>query len=265
MIFEADSIHGFLMGELKRRVGVNPRYSLRAYARHLGLSPGELSEVLREKRDLSLKSALKVAKAMNLNPIETKQLLHLAQVVKSRKIGTGAQLEERTVPTLEQKQLTEDTFSLIADWYHFAILNLLDLEGFKWHSGWIAKRLGLTPTQAKMAMDLLLRLGIVKQMNGRYKGAEDFVLSPSGVPSEAVRSYHRQMLTKAIESLELQATSEREITGVGFAVDTKDLSAIKKEISDFQDQLSAKYSKGKRQEVYFLEIAWFRLTQGRSE
>ena len=264
MIFEAESIQGFLMGELKRRVGVNPRYSLRAYARHLGLSPGELSEVLREKRDLSLKSALKVAKAMNLNPVETKQLLHLAQVVKSRKLGTSEQLD-RPVLTLEQKQLTEDTFSLIADWYHFAILNLLDLEGFKWHAGWIAKRLGLTPTQAKMAMDLLLRLGIVKQVNGRYKGADDFVLSPAGVPSEAVRSYHRQMLTKAIESLELQATSEREITGVGFAVDTKDLPAIKKEISDFQDQLSAKYSKGKRREVYFLEIAWFRLTQGRSE
>ena len=55
---------------------------------------------------------------------------------------------------------------------------------------------------------------------------------------------------------------ERELSGVGFAVDVNLLPQIKKEISAFQDQLLSKYSKGKRKEVYFLEMILFKLTKG---
>jgi hypothetical protein len=36
------------------------------------------------------------------------------------------------------------------------------------------------------------------------------------------------------------------ISGVGFAVDPKNLPSIKKDILEFQDQIISKYSKGKR-------------------
>ena len=111
-------------------------------------------------------------------------------------------------------------------------------------------------------MKLLLRLGLVKKRGEGVECAHDFVLSPDGIPSAAVRAYHRRMLEKAIEALELQNLGERDITGLGFAVDPAHLAKIKKEISEFQDQLAAKYSKGKRREVYFLETALFRLSQG---
>jgi hypothetical protein len=67
-------------------------------------------------------------------------------------------------------------------------------------------------------------------------------------------------LNKAIEALETHPVDERDITGIGFAVDPKHLPAIRKEISDFQDRLIAQYSKGKRTEVYQLEMALFRLS-----
>lgn len=111
-------------------------------------------------------------------------------------------------------------------------------------------------------MDLLQSMGLVIEKNGRIIGATDFVISPAGVPSSAVRTYHGQILAKALQALELQSVSEREFSGVGFAVSPRSLPAIKQEISDFQDKILAKYSKGNRQEVYFLETVLFKLTQG---
>lgn len=109
MLLNMDSAQKFLAQEYSRRRNINPRYSQRAFARQIGLSPGELSEVLSGKRRLSLKSALRIARAMGLTATETKHLVHLAQVEKSRILGE-AELLEPTLPTLESRQLTEDVF-----------------------------------------------------------------------------------------------------------------------------------------------------------
>ena len=91
------------------------------------------------------------------------------------------------------------------------------------------------------------------------------MLSPSGVPSDAVRNYHRQMIKKALYALEMQPVQERDISGIGFACDLEDLDSIRNEISEFQDQLAAKYSKSRSKkvtDVFHLEMALFKLTQG---
>jgi hypothetical protein len=72
-------------------------------------------------------------------------------------------------------------------------------------------------------------------------------------------------MEKAIGALETQTSAERDFGGCGFAVDPAQLPAIKKDLSDFQDTLLAKYSAGKKTEVYFLEMALFKLTQRKSE
>lgn len=263
-ILEANNIQDFLSSELTRRVKVNPRYSQRGFARSLGLSPGELSEILRGKRRLGLKAALKVASALGLNSVETKHLVHLTQVEKSRSFNLETALTAEPAP-LKSSELKEDMYLLLSEWFNFAILNLMDCNDFHWNAIWIAKRLGLTRMQAQVAMDRLLRLGLVKkdEITGRMVGVQDYVLTQADVPSEAVRNYHRQLLQKAIQALDLQPVNEREISGIGIALDPAKLESIKKEISEFLDKLAAKYSKGKRSEVYQLEMAFFKLTEGR--
>jgi uncharacterized protein (TIGR02147 family) len=260
MIFEVDSVQTFLRQEFRRRVTNNPRYSQRAFARNLGLSPGALSEIMHDQRPLSLKTAMKIAKSLGFNAVETKRLYELTDVEKRKSL-----IEKTTSLEADRfslKHLDEDTFYLVSEWYHFAILNLVECDDFRWSATYISKRLGLTQAQAQMAMELLLRLNLVRRKGQSVESTQDYLLSPSGIPSEAIRKYHRQMLEKAIQALDLQNVEQRDISGVGFAFNPKQLPQIKKEISDFQDQLATKYSKGKRQEVYFLEMALFKLTQG---
>jgi uncharacterized protein (TIGR02147 family) len=261
MLLTMDSAQKFLAQEYARRRQVNSRYSQRAFARQVGLSPGELSEILSGKRKLSLKSALRIAKSMGLTSTETKHLVHLSQVEKSRVIG-GSELLEPTLPTLETQQVTEDMFFLVSAWYCFAILNLADCEGFRWDPQWIAKKLGVTKPEVMAALNRLERVGIVVVQDGKKKISRDYVSNLGGIPSESIRNYHKEIFQKASQALDFQSIEEREISGIGMAVDPKHIPSIKKDILDFQEELLGKYSKGKKKHVYQLHVAFFRLSQG---
>jgi uncharacterized protein (TIGR02147 family) len=255
MLLQTDSYSTFLKEELARRTRTNPSYSLRAFARHLGLSSGELSEILRGKRKLSLKATQKISRALGLNATETKHLGYLVQ-----RENAGTESDPKTI--LSTKSLSLDMFNILSDWYCFGILNLSECDGFRWDVKWLAKRLGISMNDVSVALERLERVGLLERKNGKRIVTKDYVISPDGVPSEAIRNYHRQMLTRAIHALEMQKIGERENTGIGFAVDPRNLASIKKDISDFLDELVEKYGRGKRaREVYQCEVALFRLTR----
>jgi len=261
MLLDSPTVQDFLNHELGRRVKVNSRYSQRGFARSLGLSPGELSEVLRGKRKLGLKGALKISRSMGLNPAETRHLLQLAQIERSKEWNIETRLTSEPAP-LTGTAVNDDVFHLVSEWYYFAILTLFETKDFHWNSLWIAKRLGITRTQVKVAMDRLLRMGLVKKENGRFICSNDHICT-GGVPSAAVRQYHRQMLNKALQALDFQPVQERDFSGVGFACDPRDVEAIRREISEFEQNLAAKYKKSRGgSDVYHVEIALFRLSNG---
>jgi len=263
MIFDAETAEEFLQEEFNRRVRLNSRYSLRAFARLLGISSGSISEILKKQRPISLKNASKIIKALSLTTVEGRKFIELVQIARIDKNDVVTQNVSTVAFNIKKKNLDQDTFALVSEWQNFALLNLLDCEGFQWKRKYIAQRLGITVYQAKFAMDLLIRLGLVIKRNGQINGAENYVLSPSGISSQAIRKYHRQIIEKSIEAIDFQGVEERDFSGVGFAINPTHLPQIKKEISAFQDQLVAKYSKGKKQEVYFLETILFKLTKGK--
>ncbi len=260
MLLESNDYRQFLNEELVRKIKINPRYSLRAFARQIGLSPGELSEILRQKRSLSVKGALKIAVHLQLTEAEKDHLLSLIQKEKANAaaLRVGLTIDE-AAPT--QRQLTMDLFHVVSDWYCFAILNLAETAGFKWNEDWIAKRLGISVPEVKTAIQRLTRAGLIEFNKGSAQVTKDYVISPEGIPSEAIRTFHHSMLVKAREALESQSVEERDITGLTIAIDPKKLSSIKKEINEFLDRINARYARGPKTEVYQLELALFRLTR----
>ncbi|MFN3696078.1 MAG: helix-turn-helix domain-containing protein [Pseudobdellovibrio sp.] len=82
MVFEVETAQELLLEEFNRRVRLNSRYSLRAYATFLGVSSGALSEIMKGQRPLSLKYAIKIAKALGLNTVESRKFISLVQNAK---------------------------------------------------------------------------------------------------------------------------------------------------------------------------------------
>src|SRR4051812_39521403 len=92
----------FLKSELSRRCERNPSYSLRAFAKSLGVSHTILSLVLAGKRPLARKSARKISEKLGLDPAQQAAFLRFGD----------------PGPRFQAQQLTLDQFALIADWYH---------------------------------------------------------------------------------------------------------------------------------------------------
>ena len=55
-----------LKDHLRRRQEINPRYSLRAFAKKLGISPSKVSEVISGKKRISVERGEDVAKKLGL-------------------------------------------------------------------------------------------------------------------------------------------------------------------------------------------------------
>lgn len=246
----------FLQDEYLRRLNNNPLFSQRAFAKLLGLSPGALSEIMSGKRKLTYKNALKLASKLGLSTIDTKNFVMLLDDTKSSIMDQSGQKKK-----FQDKKLTDDIFSIVSNWYCFAILNLVDCHDFKWSITWIASRLNISANQVKDAIEKMTRVGLLQKLDIGYATVEDFVLSPDGVPSRAVRNYHHQILDKAKLSLEEQNVDDREISGISLAINSKHLPMIKKDVDNFQREIIEKYCKGRRDEVYQLEFALFKLTK----
>lgn len=64
----ADDFRQYLMQELVRRSRVNPKYSLRAFARSLEIEPSFLSKLLSQKRSMTSSTVKRLAPRLALSP-----------------------------------------------------------------------------------------------------------------------------------------------------------------------------------------------------
>jgi transcriptional regulator with XRE-family HTH domain len=69
-----EEIRTLLKKELSKRKDKNPRYSLRAFSSHLGVSNSYLSKVLRGESSLSSEMLERFAKQLNLSKESLKEL-----------------------------------------------------------------------------------------------------------------------------------------------------------------------------------------------
>ena len=250
----------------------NFRYSLRAFARDLEIAPSNLSEILRKKQGISPEKASQIAHTLKLNKQESEYFTNLvmAHDARSKKERSLAQSNLEKIQIFsEKRQLQEDTFKLISDWYYYAILELITTENFKSNHKWIAKTLGLTLEEVDEAMARLLRLALIKKAGGNYISTGIQLDTTHGIPSLSIKKFCQQILNKAMKSITDQNLDERELSTLTVAIDSKDLPILKKKIQNFRndfDQTIAKSLNNKKpNKVYCLSMQFFNLTENNHE
>lgn len=164
-----------------------------------------------------------------------------------------------TVPVYQL--LSQDVFSLIADWYHFAILDLTLLPDFKLNSKWVAKRLGIAPVDAKMALERLIRLGLLRKTNGTYRKAEShYVNYQEGQTSEAHKEYQRQILRLGLRAIDHTPPHLKDITAITIAGNTKKINKAKELIKKFRRELCQLMEDGEGDEVFHFALQLYPVT-----
>lgn len=240
--------------EFKRRQAVNSSYSLRSYAKHMGVSASILSRIMNGKMPMTLKLLQRMSIPLSLSPEEYQ---YYEAEISSRK---STQSNERVIET-RQRQLELDEFKIIQDWYNFAILEMVKLHDFKPCEKWIAKKLSISDEDAFLALERLVRLELLTQNpDGAFKKSANFVsVIQMNFSTVAMRNRQKQVLRRAIDSLDLVDFSKRDQSAITMSLDSSLLPEIKTKIRKMRRSL-ANYivqNSKKRDQVYELSVSFF--------
>lgn len=232
--------------EFDRRVARNPSYSLRAFARDLGVQAASISHIMKRKRAPGQAFREKVYEALHLS-VEQRKLL---------------EVEPENIFRFNTMEM--DVFVSLSNWYYDAIIELMRTKGFESQVDFISKRLGITEAEAETAINRLIQMGLIKEMpNKTWAANYENTLAYGGDQTNfALQSLQRQLMEKAIVALEEVPKKNREQASMTMAINKNDLPEVKQRIKKFHQELCEFLQRPNRDadEVYQLVTTCFPLT-----
>lgn len=252
----------YLVNEFERRTSRNPNYSLRAFSRDIGLAASTLSEILKGRYGLSRFKSLAVARKLNLTDHEAEHFADLFQARRTK--GSQASKDARArirSRKLDASNMTLDAFHIVSDWYHFGLLELIEVDKTAQDPKYLARRLGVDVLAVEEAIRRMLDLGVMEYKDNRLVPTDDFTGVGDQVPSAAIRRFHRQILEKAIQALEFQSVDEREFSSTMIAITREELPEAKKVLAKFRRNFAKRFSStpSAKDSVYCLSQQFFNL------
>jgi uncharacterized protein (TIGR02147 family) len=250
---------------------MNSNYSLRSFAKDLEMPSSNLSSVISGKQGLSKESAFKIAEKLRIKGSEKERFIDLVLASDARskkeKVLAAARLRKRDL--LDKKELQEDYFKLISEWYYYAILELITIEDFESDHSWISEQLGIGLSETDQAMDRLIRLGLVLLDGNRYQSTGAQLDTTYDIPSFYIKKHNAQILNKATNAIVDQDIEKRELSTLTIAIGSEDIDFVKKKIRDFRKNLDKEIMERTKKKgagkVYCLAIQFFDLLKGNKD
>jgi uncharacterized protein (TIGR02147 family) len=250
----ASSFRLRLQAELARRCTDNPHYSLRALALDLDIDHSSLSQILRGKRALTAAAIEKLGARLSLERSSID-----AYIANEKQSTFGEPAGEREI-----RQLALDTAELVSDGVHYAILELTRLSTFRPDTRWIARVLGVTTDEVSVALQRLIRLGMLEMR------AADRWIDLSGHTSAGLAGFTRlaaQRLAERVSRLASDAAASGDARPSDHSWTTIAVRAARMReaiqlIARFRSELVDLLEQdAERDDVYQFELHLFPLTQ----
>lgn len=240
----------FLAGRFEAAQRQNPRYSLRAFARQLAIDHSTLSQLLRGRRPLTRKAVRRIGERLGL--AESLVSFYARRLDNQNDAGAGG----------EAVQLSLDTFHVISDWYHAAILEVIQIKDFRPDSRWIAKSLGITVNEVSVALQRLLRLGLLQMAGAKWinQSADAKIANEELTPDlrKKLRAQGHRQAMAAIERAPGECLAQHSIT---LAIDSKQLPRFDDLVREFLESLQALLGETPdKDDVYEFQISAFPVT-----
>jgi uncharacterized protein (TIGR02147 family) len=253
------SFRSLLQDELILRCRQNKAYSLRSFARALQISPSSLSRLLKGERVFSNETIERLGLKLGLTPADIRY--YQDQSVKQKNNSAISNLH----PYFED--LSEDAFIAISDWYHYAIMELIQTDSFNPDHRWIARALRISVSEVNVAIERLVRLKlIVESEDGTWKLTGSHTNISGNLRDAAYRNLQKQILTQALEALEDVPIEMRDQSSMTMSIDSGRLALAIEMITKFRRELCVFLESGeKKDEVYQLSISLFPITDLKSK
>lgn len=256
-IFEADSFNDFLNAQFEERRHRNPRYSLRSFARNLGLSHSRLSEIL-NGQTISISSAQAICEVLHLRPTETAYLIDLVRASSGRteKVRSEARARLELKKMRREFQHNKSGNFLLSKWYYAALIEFL--TGTQLPPSRIAETLHLSSREFETAVQDLQARGFIRREDDAWIKVDGYLKFESPVPSQLVRDFHRASLSRATKALD-QAIETRKFLTYVMTMRPDQIEDAREELENFAASFAKKFSDSETHEgvVYSFGLQFF--------
>jgi uncharacterized protein (TIGR02147 family) len=274
-IFEYLNYRQYLSDYFEEQKQKTPQFSHRFFARQLGLAtPNFVLLVIQGKRNLSQSTCLKISQVLKHSNEESQYFEHLVNFMQAKRHEEKDRYFNQLIGMrhkLKVSRLEEWQYEYYSNWYNPVIRELVTQAGFDGDMKALGKRVSpqITGTEAKRSVELLLKLGLIKETAGCYVQSESVISTGNEVNYVAVANFHRKMAQLAAESFDRHLHTERSITACTIYISENNFREVKREIADFRRKiLSFAQQDDKADRVYQLNLQLFPLSrpaEGRKE
>ncbi|MGB0453279.1 MAG: TIGR02147 family protein [Bacteriovoracaceae bacterium] len=238
----------------------NSSYSQRALARDLEISPGQMNLIFNGKREITDELYQKIIKTLKLDDLEASELgksLVLNRLNSSFFESALKKIDLNSLPPFQP--LDSDQINLFEKWYFPAVLDLTTCSNYTDDAEWIAKTLSISITQVLEAFDLILKLDLAENVDGKIQKKITNIRFPTGSKVQVLTNYHIQNLQKTIsllESAKEDQYSRRHVVGTTLACNPDKIEKAKQMINSALYEITNELSSPRENclEVYQLNI-----------
>ncbi len=248
----------------------NPKYSLRAYARDLGLTPSQLSEVLSYKQGLSTQKAVTIAKKLGYRDrkITWFRCLVEAQHARSKQRREEAKKKLSNYSNgVETREASIDSLNFTLNWFHLAIRRMVNMPAFKLEPEWISQKLGISKRVSQAAISDLIEAGLIKvDPDNKVTSIENLSFNTDQKSSRFADKFYQQILYKAYRARKIFEPHRRKQGLHLLTIDNKLLPELFDLIQEFEDRLDhLTYKSQKHDELMVVTFQAFPLLLDQSK
>jgi uncharacterized protein (TIGR02147 family) len=245
----------------------NNWYSLRYMGGRVAVDPSHLLKIFQRERHIGNSLIDVFIKHCCLSPSDAEYFANLVRFNKAKSDRDSKMYYERLLALkgTGARALERSKYEFYTEWYHSAILMLLDFFPFSGDFGALAAKLSppITPGKAKKSVALLEKLGLIKKTpEGNYCLTHKIITTGDHGHSIAVKAFQEETIRMAAESLHRHPPAQRNISTVTVTISEGNLDRINEVISQFRETLLRMARDEKNPgKVYQLNVQLYPLTQ----
>jgi uncharacterized protein (TIGR02147 family) len=240
--------------------------------RYLGLkagfkSAGYFANVLKGKCNLSLTVAYGLCEAFKLKKFEAEYFVQLVMFNLADSQNDKKKYFDRLVALKRSqlKSMDERQYELFSEWYYLAVREILDFLLFKDDFRELARMVvpGITPAEAKKAVEVLEELGMIrKNPFGYYEKVDAVLTTPDRWQSQAITFYQYASLDLAKRAFDIWDRKLRDISTLTLSISGEDFKKIQEKLNQVQEEILVLAQNAKKADrVYQINFYSFPLSK----
>lgn len=239
-VFDFIDFRDFLAQVLHHLRNQNKSLTYRKLSTEFGFkSPNFLLLLVQKKRKMSLQTAKKIAKKLNLGRYEQEYFLLMVQSTLTTDITDREQVTKKMLGlqrNRHQKNIEPQLYELYENWYQVILREIINLRQIPQTPNFLSSFFEekITEKQALQALEKLKQLGLIEKRNNRWMNLQVNLKTGDFFSNTFIVLFHKKMLELAGKSLDQKSGNERYLSSLSLPVSESSHQKIRELIEDFK-------------------------------